>query len=87
MPLYNMNFWKLKNQDFKIAAIGIKVKKCVAFHGFALNINVDKNNYKGIIPCGLKDKKIINFCELKNIPKDESINEIIIKKFNEIFIS
>tara|TARA_B100001093_G_C26570576_1_gene902754 strand:+ start:200 stop:826 length:627 start_codon:yes stop_codon:yes gene_type:complete len=84
----NIGIWiRVKDQDFKIAAIGIKVKKWIAFHGFALNINVDKNNYKGIIPCGINDKGIINFCELRNIPKEDSFNKIIVKKFKEIFIN
>ena len=82
----NVGIWiKKNNEEYKIAAIGIKVKKWIAYHGFAINLDVDKNYYKGIIPCGISDKGIINFSELRTIPKDQDINSIIIEKFKETF--
>ena len=39
----------------KIAAIGIKVRKWIAYHGFAINISNDLLAYKKIVPCGIKD--------------------------------
>ena len=47
---------KNKNNSEKIAAIGIRVKKWIAFHGFSLNVNVNKKDYNGIVPCGIRDK-------------------------------
>ena len=61
---------KNNNNLEKVAAIGIRVKKWIAFHGFALNINVNKKNYNGIIPCGINDKGIANmsdFIDLSNL--------------------
>ena len=82
----NIGIWVSKNkQEYKIAAIGVKVKKWVAYHGFSLNLDVDKNYYKGIIPCGITDKGIINFSDMKKIPNDQELNSIIIEKFKEIF--
>jgi lipoyl(octanoyl) transferase len=82
----NVGIWiKKSNLDYKIAAIGIKVKKWVAYHGFALNLNVDKSFYDGIIPCGIHDKGIINFSEIKKLPSEDDINELIINKFKKIF--
>ena len=63
----------------------MKVKKWVAYHGFSLNLDVDKNYYKGIVPCGITDKGIINFSDMKKIPNDQELNSIIIEKFKEIF--
>ena len=61
----NIGIWiENKNKIEKIAAIGIKVKKWIAFHGFSLNINNEMHEYEKIIPCGIKDKGITN---LKNI--------------------
>jgi lipoyl(octanoyl) transferase len=37
----------------KIAAIGVRVRRWIAYHGLALNINPDLSHYKGIVPCGL----------------------------------
>ena len=82
----NIGIWiKKNNEEYKIAAIGIKVKKWIAYHGFAINLDVDKNYYKGIIPCGISDKGIINFSELRTIPKDSRYKSIIIEKFKETF--
>jgi lipoate-protein ligase B len=39
--------------DKKIAAIGIAVRRCITFHGLALNVNPDLNYFKRIVPCGL----------------------------------
>ena len=52
----------------KIAAIGIRVRKWIAYHGFAININNDLENYKKIIPCGISDKGVTN---LKSILDQE----------------
>ena len=61
----NIGIWHKKNDEIKkIAAIGIRVSKWIAYHGFAININNDLENYKKIIPCGILDKGVTN---LKNI--------------------
>ena len=61
----NIGIWyKVNNEVNKVAAIGIRVSKWIAYHGFAININNNLEKYKKIIPCGIKDKGITN---LKNI--------------------
>ena len=81
----NIGIWVNKNKNpKKIAAIGIKVKRWVAYHGFSLNVSNDLNKYKGIIPCGIKDKGITNIKEMK-VKNYKSINKIIIRKFLDIF--
>ncbi|NDG90098.1 MAG: lipoyl(octanoyl) transferase, partial [Proteobacteria bacterium] len=57
----NVGVWTKKNNKIeKIAAIGIRVSKWIAYHGFSININNDLNKYKNIIPCGIKDKGVTN---------------------------
>ena len=57
----NIGIWvNHNNESKKIGAIGIRVKKWIAYHGFSININNDLNKFKKIVPCGLKDKKMIN---------------------------
>ena len=75
----NVGIWtNHDNKIKKIAAIGIRVKKWVAYHGFSLNINNDLNEYKRIIPCGIKDKKVTNLIEIEN--QDYSnIREVVIE--------
>ena len=62
----NIGIWcKYKNKNKKIAAIGIKVKKWIAYHGFSLNISNDLKKYDKIIPCGLDSSKISNLNKIK----------------------
>jgi len=74
-----------KNNSMKIAAIGIRVKKWIAYHGFALNVCNDLSKYNGIIPCGIKDKGITSLKKL-GIKKYNNIENIITKKFLNIFL-
>ena len=77
----NIGIWhKYNNHVKKIAAIGIRVSKWIAYHGFAININNDLENYKKIIPCGISDKGVTN---LKNILDQDysNLSDILIKNF------
>ena len=77
----NIGIWyRYNNEVKKIAAIGIRVSKWIAYHGFAININNDLENYKKIIPCGISDKGVTN---LKNILDQDysNLSDILIKNF------
>mgnify|MGYP006120871993 CR=1 FL=1 len=82
----NIGIWVgKKNNSKKVAAIGIKVKRWIAYHGFALNISNDLSKYNNIVPCGIKDKGIINLKEL-GIKNHTNLDKLIIKKFLNIFL-
>ena len=82
----NIGIWVgNKDNSKKIAAIGIKVKKWIAYHGFALNVSNDLSMYKGIIPCGIKDKGITSL-EAMGIDNYNNIEKVIIEKFLNIFL-
>ena len=77
----NIGIWhKYNNEVKKVAAIGIRVSKWIAYHGFAININNDLENYKKIIPCGISDKGVTS---LKNILDQDysNLNDILITNF------
>ena len=77
----NIGIWyKEKSQIKKVAAIGVRVSKWIAYHGFSLNINVDLKKYKNIIPCGIKDKGITNLKKIKNQDYSE-LGKILIDNF------
>ena len=79
----NIGIWfKDDEQTKKVAAIGVRISKWIAYHGFSININNNLDKYKAIIPCGIKDKGITN---LKQI-KDQDYKELE-TKLVEIFIS
>ena len=63
----NIGIWHQKNNQVKkVAAIGVRVSKWIAYHGFAININNNLDQYKKIIPCGILDKGVTNLEEIKN---------------------
>ena len=78
----NIGIWVNKK---KIAAIGLRVSRWVAYHGFSINIKNNLDDYKKIIPCGLNNKKVtslkkegkkifninknLKYIFLKNLPK------------------
>ena len=81
----NIGIWVSNNNKvMKIAAIGIKVKKWIAYHGFALNVCNDLSKYKKIIPCGIKNKDVTNLKALTTINYN-NIERTIIKKFLNTF--
>ncbi len=77
----NVGIWHKKNKKInKVAAIGVRVKKWIAYHGFAVNINNNLNQYEKIIPCGIKDKGVTN---LISIAKNDysNLDNLLIEKF------
>ena len=82
----NIGIWvRTKNNSMKIAAIGIRVKRWIAYHGFSLNVSNNLSKYKAIVPCGIKDKGITSLKEL-GINNYNNIEKIIIKKFLSTFL-
>ena len=79
----NIGIWVEDETDIKkIAAIGVRVSKWIAYHGFSININNDLTKYRNIIPCGISDKGVTN---LKSI-KDQNYNilsDVIVDNFTK----
>ena len=83
----NIGIWvDKKKKSKKIAAIGIRVKKWVAYHGFSINVHNDLSKYKGIVPCGIRNKGITSLKDM-NVKDFKNIEIIIIKNFLNIFLS
>ena len=77
----NVGIWHKKNHTInKVAAIGIRIKKWIAYHGFAININNNLDLYKKIIPCGIEDKGVTNLISIAD--NDYSnLDNLLIEKF------
>ena len=81
----NIGIWFNTGKELKkVAAIGIRVKKWIAYHGFSININNNLNEYKKIVPCGIKDKEITSLRNI-GINNYDDIHKVIIKQFLNIF--
>jgi lipoyl(octanoyl) transferase len=77
----NVGIWFDNNgKKEKIAAIGLRVSKWIAYHGFSLNINNNLAPYSKIIPCGINNKGVTNLEKISNL-KFNKIDETLIKKF------
>ena len=74
----NIGIWYNDNNKIKkIAAIGVRVSKWIAYHGFSINIKNDLNKYKAIIPCGIRDKGITSLSEIKKQSYQKFEDELI----------
>ncbi len=62
----NIGIWVKKNKvTNKVAALGLRIKKWIVYHGFSLNVKNDLKPYSNIIPCGIRDKGVTNLKQIK----------------------
>jgi len=81
-----VGIWVNKKQTpAKIGAIGVRIKKWVTYHGIAVNISTDLQNYKGIIPCGIADFPVTSLKELGIEISTQDFNSVFKKEFEKIF--
>ncbi len=73
--------WTYENdQEKKIGAIGIKVKKWVTYHGFAININPDLTAFNNIVPCGISEFGVTSLARL-GVDEDQDFYEMLQEDF------
>jgi len=70
-------------QEKKIAAIGIKLKKWVSYHGIAININPDLAGFNNIVPCGIKEFGVTSMAEILGKFDAKNFDEIVRRKFEQ----
>ena len=79
----NIGIWiNDKTTVKKIAAIGVRVSKWIAYHGFSINISNDLAKYKNIIPCGISNKGVTSLKEINNQNYND-LSKSIIKNFTK----
>ena len=86
----NIGIWFNDNSQIKkVAAIGVRVSKWIAYHGFSININNNLRKYDAIIPCGIKDKDVTNLKKIHNQNyeglKNKLIENFIFNLENQVF--
>lgn len=72
-------------REDKIAAIGVRVRKWVTFHGISLNVAPDLGHYDGIVPCGIIDQGVTSFEGLGQIVSMEEVDSVMRARFETIF--
>ena len=79
----NIGIWVNNNNDIKkVAAIGVRVSKWIAYHGFAININNDLTKFQNIIPCGIFNKGITSLNEINN-KSYNMLSDVIVNNFTK----
>jgi lipoyl(octanoyl) transferase len=79
----NIGIWvEDKSNVKKVAAIGVRVSKWIAYHGFAININNDLLKYRNIIPCGISDKAVTNLKAI-NDQNYSMLSDVIVDSFTK----
>lgn len=76
---------KINEQEFKIAAIGVRIKKWVTYHGIAVNIATNLDKYNGIIPCGLPDFPVTSLLKLGVDINLAEFDEVLKQEFSRVF--
>jgi len=73
----NIGIWIHDNEEVKkIAALGIRVKKWVAYHGFSINFSNNLNEFKKIIPCGVNNRGVMTLKMIKNVKKSDILEKL-----------
>ena len=69
----------------KIAAIGVRVRRWVTYHGVALNVDPELDHYRGIIPCGIADHGVTSLAQLGVAATMTEVDRTLRERFGEIF--
>ena len=74
----NIGIWYDDSKEIKkVAAIGVRVSKWIAYHGFSININNKLEKYDAIIPCGISNKGVTNLKKIVDQNYSELENKLI----------
>lgn len=71
--------------EAKIAAIGVRLRKWVSFHGISINVDPDLNNYAGIVPCGITEHGVTSLVDLGLPVTMEDVDLALKRNFSTIF--
>lgn len=69
----------------KIAAIGVRLRKWVSFHGISINVDPDLGHYDGIVPCGVADQGVTSLVDLGVSVTLADVDLALKKSFSDVF--
>ena len=69
----------------KIAAIGVRVRQWITYHGLALNVDPELEHYRGIVPCGISEHGVTSLAELGVAASMGEIDTALRRAFAEVF--
>lgn len=71
--------------ESKIAAIGVRIRRWVTYHGIAINLNPDLSHFEGIVPCGISDHGVTSLHDLGLDITMNELDRVLQEKFEEVF--
>jgi len=72
-------------REDKLAAIGIRLRKWVTFHGISLNVDPDLTHFDGIVPCGVRDQGVTSLVDLGRLVSTPEVDMVLRRAFEEVF--
>ena len=72
-------------KEDKIAALGVRIKRWVTFHGVALNVDPDLSHFSGIVPCGVRDHGVTSLADLGITVSMADVDVALKQSFRKIF--
>ena len=69
----------------KIAAVGLRLRSWVSFHGVSINVNPDLGHYDGIVPCGISQHGVTSLAALGLATTMDEVDQVLLRTFSEIF--
>ena len=73
------------DREYKIAALGIRVRKAITFHGISINVDPTLNHFSGIIPCGIAAHGVTSLADLGITATMHDVDIALRAAFEEIF--
>ena len=74
-----------KGEEDKIAAIGVRVRRWVTYHGIALNVSPDLEHFSGIVPCGVRGHGVTSLATLGVRATMADVDTVLKKEFDSVF--
>ena len=72
-------------REDKIAAIGVKLRRWISFHGISLNVEPDLDHFRGIVPCGIADHGVTSLVDLGHTVTMDDADQALRQSFEAIF--
>ena len=74
-----------RGREDKIAAIGLRLRRWVSYHGVALNLDPDLDHYAGIVPCGVREHGVTSLLDLGITVTMDELDHALLRSFEEVF--
>ena len=72
-------------REDKIAALGVRIRRWVTFHGVALNIDPDLSHFSGIVPCGVSQHGVTSLADLGILVSTADVDVALQQAFHKVF--